>query len=80
VDSAVIAWRPKHVAVDGALLVEVARSAFQQRRKTLKNGLERFGEPMRAALAACGIDEGRRPETVAAEDFVRLIQTYGKQA
>jgi 16S rRNA (adenine1518-N6/adenine1519-N6)-dimethyltransferase len=76
VDSAVITWRPRPVAVDDALLVEVARSAFQQRRKTLRNGLSRFGEPMLQAMKDVGIDDGRRPETVSPADFVRLVNAY----
>jgi 16S rRNA (adenine1518-N6/adenine1519-N6)-dimethyltransferase len=76
VDSAVIAWQPKDVAVDDALLVEVARAAFQQRRKTLKNALSRFGPEMLQALASVGIDDMRRPETVSPADFVRLVTAY----
>lgn len=50
--------------------------AFQQRRKTLQNGLKGFAgmEPyaLRQAFLDCDIDPMRRPETLSPEEFFRL--------
>ena len=61
-------------------LMKVVRSAFAQRRKTLRNSLTRsgqFGAPREAvldAMDAAGIDPGRRPQTLGLEEFGLLAQ------
>jgi 16S rRNA (adenine1518-N6/adenine1519-N6)-dimethyltransferase len=50
--------------------------AFQQRRKTLQNGLKGFAGldayGLKQAFVECGIDPMRRPETLSPEEFFRL--------
>jgi 16S rRNA (adenine1518-N6/adenine1519-N6)-dimethyltransferase len=79
VHSAVVrlTFRPPPVDVkDQKVLVELVRSVFTQRRKTLSNSLASFaearGKNARAALTAAGIDPMRRPETLQLVEFARL--------
>jgi 16S rRNA (adenine1518-N6/adenine1519-N6)-dimethyltransferase len=55
---------------------EVVRAAFAQRRKTLGNalaaGLGRSLGAVREAATTCGVDPGRRAETLTIEEFVSL--------
>ncbi|WP_104202667.1 16S rRNA (adenine(1518)-N(6)/adenine(1519)-N(6))-dimethyltransferase RsmA [Billgrantia saliphila] len=74
VDSAIVRLTP-HTALpwpadDEALLFQVVRQAFAQRRKTLRNNLK--GVVDAGALEALGIDPGRRPQTLGVEEFVRI--------
>jgi 16S rRNA (adenine1518-N6/adenine1519-N6)-dimethyltransferase len=74
-------FRPSPVPVhDRAVLVELVRSIFTQRRKTLSNALGRFatgrGHDPRALLEAAGIDGGRRPETLQLVELARLADTF----
>lgn len=61
-------------------LMKVARAAFSQRRKTLRNSLTRsgtFGAPREAvldAMDAAGIDPGRRPQTLDMDEFAELAR------
>ncbi len=58
---------------DLAMYSRVVRGAFSQRRKTLRNALlAAFGDGALAALAATGIDLGRRGETLSVAEFARL--------
>jgi 16S rRNA (adenine1518-N6/adenine1519-N6)-dimethyltransferase len=62
---------------DETMLFQVIKAAFGNRRKTLKNALSASGlhiDPQFAqqALAAAGIDPGRRAETLDAAEFVAL--------
>ena len=62
---------------DETMLFQVIKSAFGNRRKTLKNALSASDlriDPQIAqlALTAAGIDPGRRAETLDAADFVAL--------
>ncbi|MBQ1892242.1 MAG: 16S rRNA (adenine(1518)-N(6)/adenine(1519)-N(6))-dimethyltransferase, partial [Firmicutes bacterium] len=60
----------------------LVKKAFSQRRKTLLNSLVGYcpapgaapvqKEDILKALAACGIDEKRRPETLSIEEFASL--------
>lgn len=82
VDSAIVRLTPHTappVAVPNeALFFAVVRAAFGQRRKALLNALS--GDPAlgwdreraAAALAAAGLDPGRRGETLSLEEFARL--------
>lgn len=87
VESAVVrlSLRPlPDVVKDEAFLFAVVRAAFAQRRKTVRNALKSAVKPAGAgaglwtelavepALAAAGIDGGRRGETLSEEEFIRL--------
>jgi len=81
VDSAVVRLRlrdrPPVDVRDEAMFFRVVHAAFAQRRKTLANNLTALlGKERRqeaAALpAACGIDPGRRGETLSLEEFAAL--------
>jgi 16S rRNA (adenine1518-N6/adenine1519-N6)-dimethyltransferase len=68
---------PPFPAADEGLLVELVRSAFAKRRKTLKNALVKsnlgFDEgQVLGALRATGIDPARRAETLSVSNFVAL--------
>ncbi|MNS04805.1 Ribosomal RNA small subunit methyltransferase A [compost metagenome] len=79
VDSAVVMLKPRHVApvevTKAAVMFRLIRMAFQQRRKTLLNGLQATGIP-KAALEATakrlGFDLGRRAETLALQEWATL--------
>jgi 16S rRNA (adenine1518-N6/adenine1519-N6)-dimethyltransferase len=62
---------------------ELVRAAFSQRRKTLWNCLKGRsfapdGEGLMELLAACGIDAGRRGETLSLEEFAELSRALLK--
>ncbi|MDA3950163.1 MAG: 16S rRNA (adenine(1518)-N(6)/adenine(1519)-N(6))-dimethyltransferase RsmA [Spirochaeta sp.] len=73
VGSALIVMREKADRLPPALTRTtsmVARTAFSQRRKALRNSLKAY----RTELAAAGIDAGLRPERLSPADFVRLAR------
>lgn len=74
VDSAIVRLTPHaelpSPALDEAHFADVVREAFGQRRKTLRNNLK--GMIDAEALAALGIDPGRRPQTLRVEEFVAI--------
>ncbi len=74
VDSAIVRLTPHatlpHPATDEALLFQLVRQAFAQRRKTLRNNLKGLVEA--EALEALGIDPARRPQTLGVEEYVRI--------
>ncbi len=82
VDSVVLRLTPAAVsppAQDPALLAQVVKAAFGQRRKTLNNTLTAraadFGlspEQLRAILTDLAIDPGRRGETLSLAEFVAV--------
>ncbi len=76
VDSAVvhmtILQAPSVNVRDEKMFFRVVRTAFSQRRKTLSNSLKGIIKDPKDALAAAGIDPGRRPETLSIEEFARL--------
>jgi 16S rRNA (adenine1518-N6/adenine1519-N6)-dimethyltransferase len=61
---------------DPKLLVDVVRSVFTQRRKTMSNALAPFatarGLVAREVLAQAEIDPKARPETLSLSDYARL--------
>jgi len=63
-------------------VLDLARGAFQMRRKTLRHGLGRaLGGDEAAALAAleaAGIDSKRRPETLALEEWRELARVVAE--
>jgi 16S rRNA (adenine1518-N6/adenine1519-N6)-dimethyltransferase len=76
-----VSFRPPNVPVrDTKLLVEMIRSVFQQRRKTLANALSPFavsrGADPRAMLSAASIDPSRRPETLQLIELARLADVF----
>ena len=65
----------------------LVKKAFSQRRKTLVNSMVGYRtstgaaplqkEDILKALAACGIDERRRPETLSIKEFAALLKALG---
>lgn len=90
VDSVVLRFTPLPAprcdVGDEAFFRRVVKAAFGQRRKTLWNCLKvaevaADDETLREVLAECGIDPGRRGETLDLEEFARLsraLQQAGK--
>ncbi|MCU7834170.1 MAG: 16S rRNA (adenine(1518)-N(6)/adenine(1519)-N(6))-dimethyltransferase RsmA [gamma proteobacterium symbiont of Taylorina sp.] len=81
IDSAIIQLTPRtHTAslVNATLdnLSFVARSAFSQRRKTLRNNLKTILTPEQ--IMQCDIDPARRAETLNIDEFVKLTNQYAK--
>ncbi len=79
VESAVVCaiFRPAREEVrDPARFRRLVKAGFAQRRKTLKNALEaaRIAEPaaLHAALAAAGVDPGRRGETLTVAEWAAV--------
>jgi 16S rRNA (adenine1518-N6/adenine1519-N6)-dimethyltransferase len=76
VDSALlhikILGKPSVSVRDEKTFSRVVKTAFSHRRKTLANSLKSLGDEMREKLIACGIDPGRRPETLSMEEFAKL--------
>lgn len=66
--------QPRFALGDEAALRSVVAAAFSQRRKTLRNTLK--GLLGAADIEGCGIDPGRRPETLAPAEFGRLALRY----
>jgi 16S rRNA (adenine1518-N6/adenine1519-N6)-dimethyltransferase len=86
VESAVVRLTPLPGALprapieDARLYGQVVHAAFGLRRKTLRNALGQvFGAAGEAALAAAGIDPGRRGETLDIEEFARLTAAVAAQ-
>lgn len=84
VDSCIVRLRtrtePLFPGVDPRFLMRIVRTAFGQRRKTLRNALTRsggFGAPKDAvldAMEAAGVDPGARAETVPLERYAALAR------
>lgn len=82
VDSCIVRLRnrrePLFPGVQPAFLLKVIGAAFRQRRKTVRNSLTGgkelglTGEQISAALAAAGIDGGRRAQTLSLDEFGAL--------
>jgi 16S rRNA (adenine1518-N6/adenine1519-N6)-dimethyltransferase len=72
--------RPMVAVRDQKLMIQLVRSVFTQRRKTLANSLATFaadhGVDPKAALREAGIDSGRRPETLQLIEFARLAGLF----
>jgi 16S rRNA (adenine1518-N6/adenine1519-N6)-dimethyltransferase len=70
-------FRPAPAEVTNpALVVEIVRSVFTQRRKTMSNALAPLatarGRSASEVLAAAGIDPKRRPETLTLSDYAQV--------
>ena len=73
VDSAVIRMLPEKAdrkIVDSQRMERVVKSAFAQRRKTLRNALREVVTPEQFETAE--INPGNRAETLSVDDFIRL--------
>jgi 16S rRNA (adenine1518-N6/adenine1519-N6)-dimethyltransferase len=77
VDSAVLRLE-RRAAAPSAELARLVRGAFAHRRKTLAGSLELAGvhprDRVRPALAALGLAEDARAESLAPGDFERLVE------
>jgi len=73
---------PLLTGAERTAVLDLARGAFQMRRKTLRHGLSRAlqgDEPAAmAALGAAGIDAGRRPETLSLEEWRALARAVAQ--
>jgi 16S rRNA (adenine1518-N6/adenine1519-N6)-dimethyltransferase len=82
VQSAVVRLVPHAVLPCPATSVEtlqtVVRTAFNQRRKTLRNALQGLAGPEQ--IAQLGIDPGARPETLSLQDYVALANHIASSA
>jgi 16S rRNA (adenine1518-N6/adenine1519-N6)-dimethyltransferase len=65
------------VARDVRKLQEVVRTAFSQRRKTLRNNLKPLIDA--STLETLGIDPQLRPERLPLEDFIRISDAISEQ-
>ena len=78
VNSAVVRIdRRDDVPNDATEVAQVIDAAFAQRRKTIRNSMSARGyekDVLDAAFAAAGIDPRTRAESLAPEEFVRLMQ------
>lgn len=84
VDSAIVRLTPKHV-IDNAVklknasgtdLAFIAKAAFSQRRKTLRNNMKNILTSEQ--INQCNIDPGRRAETLTISEFVALTNKYAQ--
>jgi len=86
VDSAVVrldlSVEPRFLCADAQKFRRLVRSAFAQRRKTLRNSLGTvYGKEVAlAAMARAGIDPVRRAETVSIPEFCALEAAFGQDA
>lgn len=85
VESAVVRVVPRErarVDAEWPVFEAAVRAAFHARRKTLRRALcAAFeGDRVSAALAASGVDGGRRGETLTVEEFGRLAQALAESA
>lgn len=78
VDSAIVKLRPyaepPHPADNVDDFAMLVRTAFGQRRKTLRNNLKKVLPAER--IEALGIDPGLRPEKLSLSEFVQLANSY----
>lgn len=84
VHSAIIIMRPEFVLTvsERRAVLDLARSAFQLRRKTLRHGMTRAlagdASAAESALARAGIDARRRPETLTLAEWRTLAVAAGR--
>ena len=86
VESAVIRLsvlkEPSVLVKDEKLLFKIIRASFNQRRKTLLNGLKNSpeldftGEDIAAAINACGFDPAVRGEALTLAEFAALTDVF----
>jgi 16S rRNA (adenine1518-N6/adenine1519-N6)-dimethyltransferase len=82
VESSVVRLEPytdsPHPVKDKAQLHSLCLTAFNQRRKTIRNNLKQLVPAEQ--LEALGIDPGARPETLSVDDYCRLSDWLTEQA
>lgn len=80
VTSAVVALTPTPVprAIEDQTLRSVVKLAFAMRRKTLRNAWAALGDVVDGCAAECGIDLGRRGETLSVEDFASFARAVDR--
>ncbi|MBI3135795.1 MAG: 16S rRNA (adenine(1518)-N(6)/adenine(1519)-N(6))-dimethyltransferase RsmA [Bacteroidetes bacterium] len=61
---------------DEKLFTRIVKTAFGQRRKTLRNSLKPFADQRKEVFDAHPEFFGRRPETLSVQDFVWLTQQF----
>lgn len=66
--------RPPVYAVNDKALAQLVNTAFQQRRKTLRNALQELLPA--ETIMATGVDPSRRPDTLTLAEFVTLANTW----
>ncbi len=75
VDSAVVHFdipkKPRYAVNDEELFLQIVKSAFSQRRKTITNSLKAY-QNINEALIYCKIDKSVRPEQLSIEQFAAL--------
>ena len=79
VKSGVIRLKRNNVSAlpcDEQLFKRVVKTAFSQRRKTLRNSLKAFAEQRKETFEAHSEFFGRRPETLSVQEFVWLTQQF----
>lgn len=84
VDSCIVRLRarkaPLYPDLDPGSLFAITRTAFAQRRKTLRNSLTRSGQlgipkdVVLAAMAEANVDPGRRPQTLALDEYAAIAR------
>ncbi|MEM7423150.1 MAG: 16S rRNA (adenine(1518)-N(6)/adenine(1519)-N(6))-dimethyltransferase RsmA [Pseudomonadota bacterium] len=81
VTSSIVHMRPIEAPedVDPKRLSAVTRAAFSQRRKMLRQTLKSLDTDSVSLLAACGIDQTRRAETLTIDEFLVLSRALTKQ-
>ena len=88
VDSAILRLRrrasPAVAVGDGREpFYRIVQAGFRQRRKQVHNGLSRElpvdREAVEAALAGCGVDPERRPQTLSVDEWACLAAALGPQ-
>jgi len=81
VESAIVRLRPRSrttAVTDPSLFAQMINACFQQRRKTLRNGLKLLLKD-RSIDYLDNIDLGRRPETFSVEEFIALANQISER-
>lgn len=86
VDSAVFRMvrnPPFFKAEEEQLFIEIVKSSFHQKRKTISNNLsfsmKEPKEKINKLLKACGIDPQRRAETISLEEFLSIAKNWQQE-
>ncbi len=67
---------PESIGIDAAVMNNVVRTAFGQRRKMLRRSLD--GLVSAQAFSTAGIDPTRRPEQLGLNDWYRLTRAVSE--
>jgi 16S rRNA (adenine1518-N6/adenine1519-N6)-dimethyltransferase len=67
---------PESIGIDAAVMNNVVRTAFGQRRKMLRRSLD--GLVSAEAFSTAGIDPTRRPEQLGLNDWYRLTRAVSE--